>query len=99
MDFIQSLEASLHKGFINEKHTTSGSYTPKLLITDVKNNEHVLTSLLEELDKCQSFIFSVAFITESGLATLKSHLLDLKRKGIKGRILTSTFLNFNQPKV
>ncbi|MEH7136697.1 DEAD/DEAH box helicase family protein, partial [Priestia megaterium] len=56
-------------------------------------------SLLEELDKCQSFIFSVAFITESGLATLKSHLLDLKRKGIKGRILTSTFLNFNQPKV
>ncbi|WP_407728564.1 DUF3427 domain-containing protein (plasmid) [Priestia megaterium] len=99
VNFIQSLEASLHKGFINEKHTKSGSYTPKLLINDVKNNEHVLTSLLEELDKCQSFIFSVAFITESGLATLKSHLLDLKRKGVKGRILTSTFLNFNQPKV
>jgi HKD family nuclease len=41
----------------------------------------------------------VAFVTESGLVTLKSHFLDLNRKGIKGRILSSTFLNFNQPKV
>lgn len=59
----------------------------------------MLNTLLEELDHCQSFLFSVAFVTESGLATLKSHFLDLNRKGIKGRILTSTFLNFNQPKV
>src|SRR5690606_28101257 len=31
--------------------------------------------------------------------TLKSYLWDLKLRGIKGRILTSTFLQFNQPKV
>ena len=55
--------------------------------------------MLEELENSTSFIFSVAFITESGLATFKSHFLDLKQKGVKGRILTSTFLNFNQPKV
>ena len=55
--------------------------------------------MLEKLDHCQSFIFSAAFITESGLATLKSHFFDLNRKGIHGRILTSTFLNFNKPKV
>lgn len=54
---------------------------------------------MEELENSTSFIFSVAFITESGLATLKSHFLDLKQKGVKGRILTSTFLNFNTPKV
>ncbi|MDM5153180.1 DEAD/DEAH box helicase [Bacillus sp. DX1.1] len=99
VNFIQNLEASLHKGFIDQKYSKSGSYKPKLLVNNTKKNENVLTSLLEELDTCQSFIFSVAFITESGLATLKSHFLDLKRKGIKGRILTSTFLNFNQPKV
>src|SRR5699024_3115797 len=62
-------------------------------------NKNVLSSLTEELGQCRSFIFSVAFITESGLAALKSHLYDLKKKGIHGRILTSTFLNFNQPKV
>ena len=62
MNFIQSLEASLHKGFINEKHTKFGSYTPKLLINDLKNNEHVLTSLLEELDKCQSLFFQLLLL-------------------------------------
>ncbi|MEH7245326.1 DEAD/DEAH box helicase family protein, partial [Neobacillus niacini] len=97
--FIQNLEASLHKGFIDQKHSKSGSYRPKLLVNNTKQNENVLTSLLEELEVSESFLFSVAFITESGLATLKSHFLDLKRKGINGRILTSTFLSFNQPKV
>lgn len=98
-NFIQNLEASLHKGFIDQQYSKSGSYKPKLLVNNTKQNENVLNSILEELDNSDSFIFSVAFITESGLATLKSHFLDLKRKGIKGRILTSTFLNFNQPKV
>lgn len=98
-DFIQNLKGSLHKGFIDRKYAKSGKYGPKLLVNDEKKNETVLTSLPEELERCHSFIFSVAFITESGLATLKSYLLDLKRKGIRGRILTSTFLNFNQPKV
>lgn len=97
--FIQNLEASLHKGFIDQKYSQSASYKPKLLVNNTKKNESVLTTLLEELESSVSFIFSVAFITESGLATLKSHLYDLNRKGIKGRILTSTFLNFNQPKV
>ncbi|MFK2825309.1 DEAD/DEAH box helicase [Bacillus sp. B190/17] len=98
-NFIQNLEASLHKGFIDQNYSQFGSYKPQLLVNNAKKNENVLMSLLEELEYSKSFIFSVAFITESGLATLKSHFLDLKRKGIKGRILTSTFLNFNQPKV
>ncbi|MGG0238057.1 DUF3427 domain-containing protein [Bacillus rhizoplanae] len=98
-NFIQKLEASLYKGFIDQKYSQSGNYKPKLLVNNTKKNENVLSSLLEELENSESFIFSVAFITESGLATLKSHFLDLKRKGVKGRILTSTFLNFNQPKV
>ncbi|MBU5594540.1 DEAD/DEAH box helicase family protein [Amphibacillus sp. MSJ-3] len=97
--FLADLESSLHKGFINRHQGESDLYKPKLLINHPGQNKTVLTSLLEELTSCQSFIFSVAFITESGLATLKSHLLDLKRKGITGRIITSTFLQFNQPKV
>ncbi|MBD1222140.1 DUF3427 domain-containing protein [Virgibacillus halodenitrificans] len=97
--FLRNLEDSLRKGFIDQSHGRSETYKPRLLVNNMKQNEDVLTSLVEELDSCNSFIFSVAFITESGLATLKSHLLDLKRKGIEGRILTSTFLNFNQPKV
>ncbi|GIO22199.1 DUF3427 domain-containing protein [Oceanobacillus sp. J11TS1] len=98
-NFLKELETSLYKGFINQDSGKADRYKPRLLINNSKSSENVLSTLLEELDKCRSFIFSVAFITESGLATLKSHLLDLKRKGIKGRILTSTFLHFNQPKI
>jgi len=98
-NFVDNLKVSLHKGFIDQKYNKTGIYNPKLLVNNAKKGENVLNTLLDELDSCDSFIFSVAFITESGLATLKSHFLDLNRKGIKGRILTSTFLNFNQPKV
>jgi len=98
-NFIDNLKVSLHKGFIDQSSNKTGIYKPKLLVNNAKKGENVLNTLLDELDTCDSFIFSVAFITESGLATLKSHFLDLNRKGVKGRILTSTFLNFNQPKV
>ncbi|OES44798.1 DUF3427 domain-containing protein [Domibacillus iocasae] len=98
-NFIENLQGSLYKGFINQNELKPGNFKPQLLINNAKQNENVLTTILEELDKSQSFLFSVAFITESGLATLKAKLLDLHQKGICGRILTSTFLNFNQPKV
>ena len=75
----------------------SAQFKPKLLTN--KAHENVLSTLLQELKTCQTFTFSVAFITEGGLATLKTMLYDLQLKGIKGRILTSTFLNFNQPKM
>lgn len=97
--FINDLKISLQEGFIDRNYIKKGRYKPKLLVNNPYKNESVLESLLQELDRSKSFVFSVAFITESGLATLKSHLLDLKNRGIKGRILTSTFLNFNQPKV
>ncbi|WP_432715894.1 DEAD/DEAH box helicase family protein [Staphylococcus saccharolyticus] len=45
------------------------------------------------------FVYSVAFITESGLASLKSHLLDLNKKEVKGKIITSNYLGFNSPKM
>lgn len=98
-NFVQNLESSLRTGFIDRNVSKATTYKPSLLTNNSKENESVLHTLLEELERCQAFIFSVAFITESGLATLKSQLLDLKHKGVRGRILTSTFLQFNQPKV
>ena len=76
--FIQSLEDSLYKGFIDQGRIVKGNYPPKLLVNNSNNNEYVLNSIQEELEQCESFIFSVAFITESGLATLKSYLWDLR---------------------
>ena len=91
------LENSLHKGFIDQYKPVSAQFKPKLLTN--KKHENVLSTLLQELKTCKTFIFSVAFITEGGLATLKTMLYDLEKIGVKGRILTSTFLSFNQPKM
>ena len=72
-------------------------YEPKL----IRNSESHNTKVISELEKCfracDSFSISVAFINKGGLASLKQVLLDIEKEGIKGRIITSTYLNFNEP--
>lgn len=97
-NFITNLQDSLHRGFIDKYQHQHTLYKPELL-TNKQQNKNILNELLHELDHCRSFLFSVAFITESGLATLKSHLWDLKERGVTGRIITSTYLSFNKPDV
>lgn len=98
-EMMRNLQHSLHEGFIDRHTDQKGHYKPHLLINQPEKNLSVLEVLSQELEQCSTFLFSVAFITESGLATLKAQLYDLHLKGIKGRILTSTFLSFNQPKM
>ena len=53
--------------------------------------------LEKELSKCERFIISVAFISKSGLASLKQTLLELEKKNIPGQILTTDYLTFTEP--
>lgn len=94
---ILNLNQSLKKGFIDKNLTNESNLTPKLLVNN--KNQNVLTSIINELEKCYSFFISVAFITESGLASLKTIFNDLNRKGIKGKLITSNYLGFNTPKM
>lgn len=64
----------------------------------------ILSSLIEELESCEAFDFSVAFINNEGLAAIKQTLDELAiysenhpDKAVKGRILTTNYLNFTQP--
>ncbi|GAB3066069.1 DUF3427 domain-containing protein [Salinicoccus sesuvii] len=84
-------------GFIDRSTEKVGHHSPRIIINS--NEDNVLSSMLDELEECRSFSISVAFITEGGLATLKSTLHELAKKNVKGRIITSTYLNFNKPKV
>ncbi len=56
--------------------------------------QSVLRILREELSKCRSFLFSVAFVTPRALALLKQELVDFAGTG---RIVTSDYLAFNSP--
>lgn len=95
-DIQAKIENSLANGFVDREIAGSEELMPQFI-----HNSHGDTMLLHierELSHCSSFTFAIAFITEGALTSLKVKLADLAAKGIHGRILTSTYLNFNSPK-
>ncbi len=91
VDFSRSLEAS----FIGLNADPDKRYAPRIL-SNTESSGNVLSVLKSELRTCTSFDFSVAFITAGGVQVLTKILADLQARGIRGRILTSTYLNFNE---
>ena len=71
----------------------------KLLTNNYKQGIKISHELITLLNSCDTFYFSIAFINKSGLAVIKQALIDLKDKGIRGKIITSTYLGFNHPNV
>ena len=68
-----------------------------LIVNKPKLEKKVLTTIKGRLRDCHGYEISVAFITTSGVACIIEQLKNLEEKGIRGRILTSTYLNFTQP--
>ena len=93
VDFSKSLESS----FIEVDLSSNPAYSPKFLTNEKASGSDVLSALKAELRECTSFDFSVAFITSGGIQTLVELLSDLESRNIPGRILTSTYLSFNDP--
>lgn len=92
------LSNALKKAFI-DKSVISKKLNPKFIINDPEKNDYFLTLLQNDLTNCSSFFISVAFITQSGLDAIKTQIADLASRGISGKILTSTYLGFNNPDV
>lgn len=68
----------------------------KLIVNSERGN--LLRELVSSMAECQRFYFSVAFINFSGLQLLLDPLKEAENKGIKGKIITSTYLNFTDAK-
>ena len=94
---LNRLEKSIQTGFLSRNLPSYHGYLPQLLVNDKNEGKKVLSSIIQELNDCEEFWFSVAFITTSGVASLIETLIDLEKKEIKGRILVSQYLNFTQP--
>ena len=94
---IEALELSLRHSFIDKNLTSERKYQPALLVNDNKRGKKFLSNLLYELDTCDEFWISVAFVTTSGIATIINSLMGLQSRGIKGKVLVSQYLNFTQP--
>ena len=89
---------SSETGLVNSIIDSNLALVPKLIINDYTKGEKVLTEIINGLNKCKEFFISVAFITYSGLLPLLETLEKLNKNGIKGKILTTNYLNFSEPK-
>ena len=65
---------------------------------DSEEQRKVSTEIIKNLETCDEFYFSVAFITESGLVQLKQALKEAIKRDVKGKILTTNYLTFSEPK-
>lgn len=53
-----------------------------------------LDKIISDLNVCSSFDFSVSFIKKAGLILLQEAIENALKRGVKGRLLTSTYQNF-----
>lgn len=94
---IQIFNSSLQTGYVDKNIISEVSYQPELLVNQKNPPVKVLSSILQELENCNKFYISVAFVTTSGVATIINKLIELENRKIKGEILVSQYLNFTQP--
>jgi len=98
MSQLEQLKNGIMTGFIDRTASSLEEYQPKLLVNDYGAGKKVLTSIIGELTKCEEFFFSVAFVTNSGVATLINTLQELEAAGIHGKIIASQYQNFTEPR-
>jgi superfamily II DNA or RNA helicase/SOS-response transcriptional repressor LexA len=96
-NFFQIFNGSLQTGFVDKTVLSNLVYQPALLVNQKKPPLKVLSTIIHELEYCNEFFISVAFITTSGVATIINKLKELENRNIKGKILVSQYLNFTQP--
>jgi len=88
---------SLQTGYVDKTILSNVEYQPELLVNQKHPPKKILSSILHELENCNEFYISVAFVTTSGVATIINTLEELENREIRGKILVSQYLNFTQP--
>lgn len=92
----------LHQGFttafINQNTSSNLAYKPQFVSNNYKEGRKVISSIEDELLSCEEFAISVAFITMGGITPLLQTLRELEQRGIPGKILTTDYLTFSDPK-
>lgn len=97
MDLENDLTKTVLNNYIDkDKFLSTGNLSARLILNHGQN-DNVYRVLKMELATCKSFTFAVAFVTQEGFTSFLTVLSDLAKRGIHGRVLTSTYLYFNEP--
>lgn len=95
---IEELKQGTETAFIDKNISSNLAYKPQFISNNYKEGKKVLSTLEEELLSCEEFSISVAFITMGGIQPLLQTLAELEKRNIRGRILTTDYLTFSEPK-
>lgn len=95
---VLELRAGFETAFIDGAYASNLAYKPQFVSNNYKEGKKVLASIEDELLACDQFQISVAFITMSGITPLLQTLKELEKRGVKGEILTTNYLNFSEPR-
>ena len=98
INYSKAIHDGAETAFVNKEHLSDAAYKPQFLFNDFNNGIKILSALEQELNRCDDFIISVAFITMGGITPLLQTLRELKAAGKKGKILTTDYLTFSEPK-
>lgn len=89
------LENDLAFGFLDATHPSRRAFNPEL-IRNSSLGHTALRAIKHEMKRSERMRMSVAFVTTGGLALLKQDLIDSRAPLT---LVTSTYLNFNEPSV
>ena len=95
---ITLLKEGLTTAFISGDVSSNLAYKPQFVSNNYKEGKKVLASIEDELLTCEEFYISVAFITMGGITPLLQTLKELENRNIPGKILTTDYLSFSEPK-
>ena len=84
--------------FVNHNISSNLAYKPLFVSNNHKEGRKVLSSIEDELFRCDKFYISVAFITMGGLTPMLQTFKNLEDKGVQGQIITTDYLCFSEPK-
>ncbi len=95
---IIEIRDALSTAFIDETNRSNLAYRPQFVSNNYKEGRKVLSSIEKELLECDEFLISVAFVTMSGITPLLQTLKELEQRRVRGRIITTDYLTFSEPK-
>ena len=98
VNVINELQNGLSAAYINGSVAANLAYKPAFVSNNPEEGKKVISSVEDELLRCDEFQISVAFITMGGVTPLLQTLKELEKKGGKGQILTTNYLDFSEPR-
>ena len=93
----EQINLASQTALINSSVDSNLALQPSFLTNNHVEGQKILSVLEDALLSCDSFCFSVAFITMGGITPMLQTFKELERRGVKGRILTTDYLTFSDP--